>query len=231
MRFNFSQILSCTMVIFAIIDILGSIPVVIELRRKAGGHIQSEKATLVAAMLMIIFLFAGETLLKIIGLDVESFAIAGSFVIFFIAMEMVLGLTIFKEDVHETVSIVPLAFPLIAGAGTMTTLLSLKTEYETQNIIVAIVVNMIFVYLVLKNTNRLEKLLGKSGLSILRKAFGKAIGQVRLEHTAKSFWHYSACHSDQTVQKQYGVIKVRNKRFSVLQSGLQTWCPPCHYNP
>jgi multiple antibiotic resistance protein len=172
MKFNFSQILSCTMVIFAIIDILGSIPVVIELRRKAGGHIQSEKATLVAALLMIIFLFAGETLLKVIGLDVESFAIAGSFVIFFIAMEMVLGLTIFKEDVHETVSIVPLAFPLIAGAGTMTTLLSLKTEYETQNIIVGIVVNMIFVYLVLKNTNRLEKLLGKSGLSILRKAFG-----------------------------------------------------------
>ncbi|HKG06598.1 MAG TPA: MarC family protein [Pedobacter sp.] len=172
MRFNFSQILSCTMVIFAIIDILGSIPIVIELRKKAGGHIQSEKATLVAAALMIIFLFAGETLLKIIGLDVESFAIAGSFVIFFIAMEMVLGLTIFKEDVHETVSIVPLAFPLIAGAGTMTTLLSLKTEYETQNIIVGIIINMIFVYFVLKNTNRLEKLLGKSGLSILRKAFG-----------------------------------------------------------
>lgn len=171
MKFNLSQILSTTMVLFAIIDILGAIPVVIELRRKAG-HIESEKASLVAAGLMILFLFVGESLLKIIGLDVESFAIAGSFVIFFIAMEMVLGLTIFKEEAPETVSIVPLAFPLIAGAGTMTTLLSLKTEYHTQNILVGIILNMLFVYFVLKNTNRLEKLFGKSGLNILRKAFG-----------------------------------------------------------
>lgn len=171
MEFNFSQILSCSMIMFAIIDILGAIPIVIELRKKAG-HIQSEKATIVATALMIIFLFAGETLLKVIGLDVESFAIAGSFVIFVIAMEMVLGLTIFKEDVPETVSIVPLAFPLIAGAGTMTTLLSLKTEYATQNIIAGILINMMFVYFVLKNTNRLERLLGKAGLNVLRKAFG-----------------------------------------------------------
>lgn len=159
------------MVIFAIIDILGSIPVVIELRRKAG-HIESEKASVVATALMILFLFLGESLLKVIGLDVESFAIAGSFVIFFIAMEMVLGLTIFKEEAPETVSIVPLAFPLIAGAGTMTTLLSLKTEYHTQNILVGIILNMLFVYFVLKNTERLEKLFGKTGLNILRKAFG-----------------------------------------------------------
>ncbi|MBO9674054.1 MarC family protein [Pedobacter vanadiisoli] len=171
MKFNLSQILSTTMVLFAIIDILGAIPVVIELRRKAG-HIESEKASLVAAGLMILFLFVGESLLKVIGLDVESFAIAGSFVIFFIAMEMVLGLTIFKEEAPETVSIVPLAFPLIAGAGTMTTLLSLKTEYHTQNILVGIILNILFVYFVLKNTNRLEKLFGKSGLNILRKAFG-----------------------------------------------------------
>ncbi|PWS26720.1 hypothetical protein DHW03_11840 [Pedobacter yonginense] len=171
MKFNVSQIISTTMVLFAIIDILGAIPVVIELRRKAG-HIQSEKASLVATGLMILFLFLGESLLKVIGLDVESFAIAGSFVIFFIAMEMVLGLTIFKEEAPETVSIVPLAFPLIAGAGTMTTLLSLKTEYDTQNILVGILLNMLFVYFVLKNTNRLEKLFGKSGLNILRKAFG-----------------------------------------------------------
>lgn len=171
MKFNPSQILSTSMVLFAIIDILGAIPVIIELRRKAG-HIESEKASLVATGLMILFLFLGESLLKVIGLDVESFAIAGSFVIFFIAMEMVLGLTIFKEEAPETVSIVPLAFPLIAGAGTMTTLLSLKTEYDTQNILVGILLNMIFVYFVLKNTNRLEKLFGKSGLNILRKAFG-----------------------------------------------------------
>ncbi|MDQ1139838.1 multiple antibiotic resistance protein [Pedobacter agri] len=171
MKFDFNQILTTTMVIFAIIDILGSIPVVIELRRKAG-HIESEKASIVATALMILFLFLGESLLKVIGLDVESFAIAGSFVIFFIAMEMVLGLTIFKEEAPETVSIVPLAFPLIAGAGTMTTLLSLKTEYQTQNILVGIILNMLFVYFVLKNTERLEKLFGKTGLNILRKAFG-----------------------------------------------------------
>ncbi|MFI5450575.1 MarC family protein [Pedobacter sp. UC225_61] len=171
LQFDFSQILSTTMVLFAIIDILGSIPIVIELRKKAG-HIQSEKAAIVATALMIVFLFAGKTLLSVIGVDVQSFAIAGSFVIFALAMEMVLGLTIFKEDAPETVSIVPLAFPLIAGAGTMTTLLSLKTEYATQNIIVGIILNMIFVYFVLKNTDRLERLFGKTGLNILRKAFG-----------------------------------------------------------
>jgi multiple antibiotic resistance protein len=171
MKFDLNQILTTTMVIFAIIDILGSIPVVIQLRKKAG-HIESEKASIVATGLMILFLFLGESLLKVIGLDVESFAIAGSIVIFCIAMEMVLGLTIFKEEAPETVSIVPLAFPLIAGAGTMTTLLSLKTEYQTQNILVGIVLNMLFVYFVLKNTERLERLFGKTGLNILRKAFG-----------------------------------------------------------
>lgn len=171
LQFNFSQILSTTMVLFAIIDILGSIPIVIELRKKAG-HIESEKASIVATVLMIVFLFAGKTLLGVIGVDVSSFAIAGSFVIFAIAMEMVLGLTLFRDEAPETVSIVPLAFPLIAGAGTMTTLLSLKTEYATQNIIVGIILNMIFVYFVLKNTSKLEKLFGKTGLNILRKAFG-----------------------------------------------------------
>ena len=169
--FNLNQVLSVAMILFAIIDILGSIPVVISLRNKAG-HIQSEKASLVALILMILFLFAGEALLKIIGLDISSFAIAGSIVIFIIAMEMVLGFDFFKEEVPETVSIVPLAFPLIAGSGTLTTLLSLKSEYATQNIIVGIFLNMIFVYIVLKNTARLEKLFGITGLHILRKAFG-----------------------------------------------------------
>jgi len=171
LNFNLKEILSVSMILFAIIDILGSIPVVIQLRQKAG-HIQSEKASLVSLTLMILFLFLGEGLLGIIGIDIQSFAIAGSLVIFFIAMEMVLGINFFKEEVPESVSIVPLAFPLIAGAGTMTTLLSLKSEYATQNIIVGIIVNMIFVYIVLKNTVRLEKLFGKAGLNVLRKAFG-----------------------------------------------------------
>ena len=169
--FNSKEILSVSMILFAIIDILGAIPIVIQLRQKAG-HIQSEKASLVSLSLMITFLFLGEALLNVIGLDVKSFAIAGSLVIFIIAMEMVLGISFFKEEMPESVSIVPLAFPLIAGAGTMTTLLSLKSEYATQNIIVGIIVNMIFVYIVLKNTLRLEKLFGKAGLNVLRKAFG-----------------------------------------------------------
>lgn len=159
------------MILFAIIDILGSIPVVISLRNKVG-HIQSEKASIVALLIMILFLFIGDEMLKIIGLDVSSFAIAGSVVIFIIAMEMILGINFFREDVPESASIVPLAFPLIAGSGTLTTLLSLKSEYATQNIIVGIILNICFVYIVLKNTIYLEKLLGKTGLNIMRKAFG-----------------------------------------------------------
>ncbi len=168
---NYNQILSVTMILFAIIDILGSIPIVISLRNKAG-HIQSGKASIVASVLMILFLFIGEEMLRIIGLDVSSFAIAGSIVIFIIAMEMILGINFFKEEVSSSVSIVPLAFPLIAGSGTLTTLLSLKSEYATQNIIIGIILNMLFVYIVLKNTIWLEKILGKTGLTILRKAFG-----------------------------------------------------------
>ncbi|MDF3077484.1 MAG: hypothetical protein K0S09_1373 [Sphingobacteriaceae bacterium] len=170
--FDFKQILSVTMILFAIIDIVGAVPVIIQLRTRAG-HIESEKASLVVLALMVIFLFVGEEMLTIIGLDISSFAIAGSLVIFFIAMEMILGIKVFSEDeIPTTVSIVPLAFPLIAGAGTMTTLLSLKSQYQTQNIIVGIIINTIFVYVVLKNTHHIERLLGKNGLSVLRKAFG-----------------------------------------------------------
>jgi len=170
-KFDQKQILSVTMILFAIIDIIGAIPVVIALRKKAG-HIQSEKATLVSLVLMILFLYLGDELLKLIGLDVASFAIAGSIVIFVIAMEMILGINFFKEEIPESVSIVPLAFPLIAGAGTMTTLLSLRAAYDIQNILVGVILNMLFVYIVLKNTIRIEKLIGHSGLDVLRKAFG-----------------------------------------------------------
>ncbi|HTK20593.1 MAG TPA: MarC family protein [Mucilaginibacter sp.] len=169
--FVLKEIISVTMILFAIIDILGAIPVIIELRQKAG-HIQSEKASVAVLILMIGFLFAGNELLDLIGLDIQSFAIAGSLVIFFIAMEMILGIKFFNEEMPETISIVPLAFPLIAGAGTMTTLLSLKSQYQTQNIVVGIILNTLFVYLVLKNVKWIERLLGKTGLSILRKAFG-----------------------------------------------------------
>jgi len=170
----FKEVLSVTMILFAIIDILGAIPVIIQLRQRAG-HIESEKASIVVLILMVVFLFVGDRLLDVIGLDVASFAIAGSLVIFIIAMEMILGIHLFKSDddaLSSTVSIVPLAFPLIAGAGTMTTLLSLKSQYQTQEILIGIVINTLFVYLVLKNVQWLEKLFGKVGIEILRKAFG-----------------------------------------------------------
>jgi multiple antibiotic resistance protein len=171
MHFNFKEILTASMVLFAVIDIVGSIPIIISLRNKVG-HIQSEKASIVAGVIMVAFLFIGEEILNLIGIDVNSFAVAGALVIFFLAIEMILGITLYKDDEPETASIVPIAFPLIAGAGTITTLLSLRSEFHVENIIVAIVVNIIFVYLVLKSSRRIERILGKNGLSVIRKVFG-----------------------------------------------------------
>lgn len=159
------------MILFAVIDILGSVPIIISLRSKAG-HIQSEKASIVAACIMVAFLFVGESILGLIGIDVNSFAVAGAFVIFFLALEMVLGITLFKDDEPESASVVPIAFPLIAGAGTLTSILALRAEYHVENIIVAIVVNIIFVYIVLKSSAKIERVLGKNGLSVIRKVFG-----------------------------------------------------------
>jgi len=170
-HFNFREIATASMILFAVIDILGSIPIIIGLRKKVG-HIQSEKASIVAAIIMVAFLFVGEEILKLIGIDVYSFAVAGAFIIFFLAIEMILGISLYKEDEPESASIVPIAFPLIAGAGTLTALLSLRAEYYVENIIVAIVVNTIFVYLVLKLSKRIEKVLGKNGLNVIRKVFG-----------------------------------------------------------
>jgi multiple antibiotic resistance protein len=171
MEINFKEILTVSMVLFAVIDIVGSIPIVVDLRSKFG-HIESEKASLVAGTIMITFLFVGEGLLKVIGIDVHSFAVAGSFVLFFIALEMILGIRIYRDDEANSASIVPIAFPLVAGAGSMTTLLSLKAEFQTLNIVIAIILNIIFVYLVLKSSSKIEKFLGKNGLGVIRKAFG-----------------------------------------------------------
>ena len=171
MGFSLKEILTATMVLFAVIDILGSIPIILDLRNKVG-HIQSEKASFVSAIIMIAFLFVGEALLRLIGIDVNSFAVAGSFVLLFLALEMVLGISFFKDEAPETASVVPLAFPLIAGAGSLTTILSLKAEFETINILIAIVLNIVFVYAVLKTSRRIENLLGKGGLSVIRKIFG-----------------------------------------------------------
>ncbi|SHE63093.1 multiple antibiotic resistance protein [Psychroflexus salarius] len=169
--FDFKEIFTAGMILFAVIDIIGSIPIIVDLRKKVG-HIQSEKASVVAAILMVLFLFIGETILSLIGIDVNSFAVAGAFIIFFLAIEMILGIQLYKDDAPETAAIVPLAFPLVAGAGTMTSILSLKSEFATPNIIVAIIINVIIVYIVLKSSKKIEKLLGQQGISVIRKIFG-----------------------------------------------------------
>lgn len=171
MELNLREIATASMILFAVIDIIGSIPIIIDLRKKAG-HIQSEKATVVAAVLMIAFLFVGKEILNLIGIDVNSFAVAGALILFFLALEMILGIQLYKDDAPETAAVVPLAFPLIAGAGTMTSILSLRAEYATVNIIAAIIINTIFVYIVLKSSGKIEKFLGKQGISVIRKIFG-----------------------------------------------------------
>jgi len=166
------NVLTSFMVLFAVIDITGSIPIIIDLKKKPGG-INAIKASVVSLVIMLLFLLAGEKILTLFGVDISSFAIAGAMILFFLAIEMVLGVSLFKDDGPEgSSSIVPLAFPLIAGAGSMTTLLSLRAEYNLSEIIIALVLNIIVVFIVLKLTKFIEKILGQSGILILRKMFG-----------------------------------------------------------
>lgn len=173
MEFSFKEIMTATMVLFAVIDIIGNIPIIISLREKAG-HIHSEKASLIAAVVMIVFLFIGERILNLIGINVNDFAVAGAFILFFIALEMILGITLFKDDdsTPEMATVFPLAFPMLAGPGSLTTLLSLRAEYALENVIVAVLLNIIVVYIVLKTSARLQRLLGKNGIAVIRKVFG-----------------------------------------------------------
>lgn len=171
MHFNLIEILAAFMVLFAIIDIPGSIPIIIDIKAKAG-EIKTFKVTLVSFLILLAFLFIGNPLLGIFGIDVSSFAIAGSFIIFLIAMEMILGIELFKHESQDGSSIFPIAFPLIAGAGSITTILSLKAEYQTVNIFIALVLNMVVIYMVLRLTSVFEKMLGAGGLQILKKVFG-----------------------------------------------------------
>ena len=167
---NFKEIFSVTLILFSVIDIVGSIPIVIDLRKK-NGVIESEKATLVAGALMVIFLFVGESILKLFGVDVQSFAVAGAIIVFLIGMEMILGRHIFRPDTDTSASsIVPLAFPLIAG--TMTTIISLRAEYTTPNILVGVLLNLVIVYIVLRSSEWIGRKLGTAGTEMLRKVFG-----------------------------------------------------------
>ncbi len=170
---DFKEIFSVSLILFSVIDIIGSVPFII-LIKKREGRIYAEKATLISAVLMVGFLYLGLSILKLFGLDVASFAVAGAIVIFIVAMEMILGITLIKDDPEAkgTGSIVPLAFPLIAGAGTLTTILSLRAVYQETNVLIGILLNLVFVYLVLRSSTWLERVIGKSGFSVLRRVFG-----------------------------------------------------------
>lgn len=173
MRFNIVEVGKAFMILFAVIDILGNIPVIIKLKQQAG-EIHSLKASLVALGIMLAFLFLGEQILAVLGVDIKAFAVVGSLILFALGAEMIFGYELFKgeETNSKVVSIVPLAFPLIAGAGSMTTLISLRVEYAAINIGIAVLLNMILVYIVLRMTKRIEKFLGAGGIAILKKVFG-----------------------------------------------------------
>jgi len=166
------EILTITMKLFAVIDIFGSIPIVLDLREKFG-KIESLKATLISFFIMVLFLFTGERALSFLGIDVASFSIAGGLILFFMGLELVLGLTFFKSEPDtEGSSIVPLAFPLIAGPGSLTTIISFNSLYPFWTILIGIILNLIVVYITLKFSDRLSKVLGKNGMMVLRKVFG-----------------------------------------------------------
>ena len=169
----FKEILTVTFTLFAVIDVVGSIPILASLRLKMGGTIRSTQATVVSGSLMILFLFLGKQFLGLLGLDVKSFAVAGSIVIFILGLEMILGHEFFKPDNNpKSGSVVPVAFPLIAGSGTLTTIMSLKANYADVNILAGILINCIVIYLVLKSLKWIEKFLGPNGMTIIRKFFG-----------------------------------------------------------
>ena len=171
-EFNFQQLVSAFIVLFAVIDIIGDIPIILNLKQK-GRPVNAPKATLISFALLILFFFGGDAVLKIFQVDIASFAIAGALIIFLMALEMILDIEIFKnQGPIQEATLVPLVFPLLAGAGTFTTLVTLRAEYATINILIALVLNMVWVYFVLKMTDRIERFLGKGGIYIMRKFFG-----------------------------------------------------------
>ena len=172
-KIDISQIVTVTFTLFAVIDVLGSLPIIISIKKKVGD-INAWQATLVSGGLMLLFFFIGEKMLEFMGLDIKSFAIAGSSVIFILGLEMILGLEFFKpdQDAARTSTLVPVAFPLIAGSGTLTTVMSLKAAYQQYNILIAILINLIIIYITLRSVNFLERILGPSGIAVIRKFFG-----------------------------------------------------------
>lgn len=170
---NLKEVLTVTLILFSVIDILGSIPIIIAIRKREG-EIQEEKATIISGVLMIAFFYLGQSVLSLFGLDIASFAVAGAIVMFIVAMEMILGIALMKDDPNAkgSGSIVPLAFPIIAGAGTLTTILSIRSVYSEVSILIGIVANILFVYIVLRSSFWLERVIGSSGFAVLRRVFG-----------------------------------------------------------
>ncbi|HQQ96175.1 MAG TPA: MarC family protein [Cyclobacteriaceae bacterium] len=188
MQFNYTEIFSVTLILFSVIDILGAIPVIIQIRQREG-RIHAETATVISAVLMVSFLYLGQFILHLFGLDVASFALAGAIIIFIIAMEMILGITLIKDDpdAKGTGSIVPLAFPIIAGAGTLSTILSLRAVYEEVNILIGITLNLIIVYIVLRLSTWLEQKIGKPGFAVLRRVFGVILLAIAVKIVKNNF--------------------------------------------
>jgi multiple antibiotic resistance protein len=194
-RMNFgnisvNEIITVSITLFAVIDMVGNIPVLASLRAKMGGEIRSIQATLASGALMILFLFLGQQLLKVLGLNVQSFAVAGSIVIFIIGLEMVLGHEFFKSDSNpKSGSVVPIAFPLIAGSGTLTTIMSLKANYFDVNIFIGILINCIVIFLVLKSLKWVERVLGPNGMTVVRKFFGVILLAIAVKIFGSNFSH------------------------------------------
>jgi len=187
---SIKEIITVSFTLFAVIDMVGNVPVLASLRAKMGGEIRSLQATIASGGLMILFLFIGQQFLNILGLDVQSFAVAGSIVIFIIGLEMVLGIEFFKSDGNpKSGSVVPIAFPLIAGSGTLTTIMSLKANYFDVNILIGILINCIVIYLVLRSLKWIEKVLGPNGMTVIRKFFGVILLAIAVKIFGSNFSH------------------------------------------
>jgi len=185
------EIVTVSFTLFAVIDMVGNIPVLASLRMKMGGEIRSTQATLASGALMILFLFIGQEFLNLLGLDVQSFAVAGSIVIFIIGLEMVLGHEFFKSDGNaKSGSVVPIAFPLIAGSGTLTTIMSLKANYNDTNIFLGILINCIVIYAVIKSLKWIEKALGPNGMMVIRKFFGVILLAIAVKIFGSNISHF-----------------------------------------
>jgi multiple antibiotic resistance protein len=190
-QLSIKEILTVSFTLFAVIDMVGNIPVLASLRVKMGGQIRSSQATLASGALMILFLFLGKQFLDLLGLDVQSFAVAGSIVIFIIGLEMVLGHEFFKSDGNpKSGSVVPIAFPLIAGSGTLTTIMSLKANYYDPNIFIGILINCVVIYIVLKSLRWIENFLGPNGMTVIRKFFGVILLAIAVKIFGSNISHF-----------------------------------------